>query len=351
MRPPSDLLPRLTVVIATYNRAETLRRTLDFLAKQDLESGAFDVIVVSDRSPDATQQLVAEIAQSSPYELRYLETERNRGPGPTQNLGIRAARGPIILLIADDIFMTPGALRAHLDFHQSHPEREAAALGKVIQSPEVTQSVFLRNWDPFRFNELEGLQELAAWRFGACNLSFKRDFMLDHGMFLEESGRAGPGWMEDLELGYRLKRHGLRFYYAPAAWGYHYHVCTLDWAIQRWYERGMNYGQFRKYATDPELTVYFHVLNTRTFREYARVLRGPNPFRGRERSFVWHLFRHCVRMSILNRFTARWLWKPILNRAEKSPRLATLMSGQIYRAFLYYHFLRGVRDGHKKYGD
>ena len=37
---------------------------------------------------------------------------------------------------------------------------------------------------------LEGRTELRPYRFGACNLSVKRDFLLEHGLFREESGRA-----------------------------------------------------------------------------------------------------------------------------------------------------------------
>jgi GT2 family glycosyltransferase len=343
--------PALSVVMATYGRAAILPRTLDHLAKQDVLPGTLEVIVVSDASLDQTRKVVEEVEPAFPFDLIYLENASNQGPGYTQNRGIREARAPLVLLIADDIFLSPGAVRAHLEFHQRHPEPEAATLGKVIQSPELNQSVFLKKWDPFRFSALDGLTELPAYRFGAANLSFKRDFMLRYGMFQEERGRAGAAWMEDLELGYRLQGHGLRFLYTPEAWAYHYHVCTLDWAIQRWYERGLNYGQFRKYARHPELTVYNHLLTFRTLREYFGVLRGPNSFQGRERSFAWHLVRHCVRLVVLNRLTVSWLWRPLLDRAETNPRLAALMNRQVYRAFLYYHFLRGVHDGHKAYGD
>jgi hypothetical protein len=96
--------------------------------------------------------------------------------------------------------------------------------------------------------------------------------------------------------------------------------------------------------------VFFHVLDRHTVWEYVRVLRGPNAFRGAERSLAWHLVRHAGRVIALNRLTARWLWRPLFDLAERSRRLAALVRPKMYRAFLYYHFLRGVRDGRRLYG-
>jgi glycosyltransferase involved in cell wall biosynthesis len=341
---------KLSVVLATYNRAETLSKVLDHLARQDLSPSTFEVIVVDDGSPDNTRQIVQKKKQTAPFELSYLH-HSNQGPGYTQNRGIRAARAPIILLLADDIFLTPGALRSHLEVHLRHPAPEVAVLGKVLQSPELNQSVFLKKWDPFRFRDLQGLRELPAYRFGAANLSFKRDFMLRYGMFHEKMARAGAAALEDWEVGYRLKKHGMRLLYCVDALGYHYHLCTLDEASRRWYQRGLNYEDFRSRATDPELSVYLHVLSFRTLGDHIRVLWGSNSFRGMERSFIWHIIRHSARLLILNRLTACWIWRPMLNKAESNRVLATLMHRQIYRAFLYYQFLKGICDAKRIYGD
>ncbi len=53
----------------------------------------------------------------------------------------------------------------------------------------------------------------------------------------------------------------------------------------------------------------------------------------------------------LNSATTRWFWRPLFDRAESKPALAKLVKPKMYRAFLYYHFLRGVRDGRRIYGD
>ena len=347
---PLESPPLISVVLATYRRASTLRRTLSHLARQDLPPEQFEVLVVDDGSPDDTSEVVAEYLGLAPFHLSY-QRHDNRGPGYTQNRGIERARAPVVLLIADDIWLEPGALRAHLKAHQARPGQAVAVLGRVQQSSELTQSVFLSRWDPFRFHELDGLSELPPYRFFAMNISVSRDFMLANGLYLEHRGRGGPSCMEDLELGIRLHGKGLRLYYEPAALGTHHHVVTLDQAITRWHERGLNYGEFRRHAPMPELTVYFHVLTRHTVREYVRVLRAPNSFRGSEKSLAWHVVREAMRRLTLNGITVRWLWRPLFDLAERHAAVADLVTPKMYRAFLYYHFLRGVRDGRRLYGD
>src|SRR5579859_7300975 len=119
--------------------------------------------------------------------------------------------------MADDIFMSRQTLRTHLEAHGAHPEPQVAVLGKVIQSPGLNQTVFLRKWESFRFADFEGLVEVPYYRFWACNISLKREFLLQHGLFREPMGRAGPAAHEDPELGCRLHRAGLRIFFAQQA--------------------------------------------------------------------------------------------------------------------------------------
>ena len=340
--------PQISVVLATFQRAATLVRTLDHLAAQDLPGPQFEVIVVDDGSSDDTSGVVERARPGMPCAMRYLR-HANHGPGYTQNRGIEAARAPLVLLLADDIFLAPQALRAHLEHHRANPQAEVVVMGKILQSPDLDQSTFLRKWDPFRFIEVDALDELPTCRFGAPNVSAKRAFLMRHGMFLEHRGRGGAAAFEDIELAYRLRSHGMRLLYAKAALGWHHHVFTLDQAEARWRERGLNFGEFRRHAPHPELSVYYHVLNRETVREYVAVLRGPNPFRGAERSVAWHFVRHAIRMVTLNRASARWLWRPLFDGAERRPWLAALVTPAMYRAYLYHHFLRGIGEARRRF--
>src|SRR5258708_38251089 len=91
---------KLSVVLATYNRAETLRDTLRHLADQELDPTCYEVIVIDDGSPDHTRKVVAEALPVVPFKLTYLH-HANRGPRYTQNRRIRIPQAPIVRLMAE----------------------------------------------------------------------------------------------------------------------------------------------------------------------------------------------------------------------------------------------------------
>ena len=111
---------KISVVMATYNRADTIDVALTHLARQNLNPSSFEVIVVDDGSMDNTEEIICSLSDNLPYKLRYLR-HTNRGISYTQNRGIREAQAPIVCLIADDIHLMPEALEAHLKDHEQNP--------------------------------------------------------------------------------------------------------------------------------------------------------------------------------------------------------------------------------------
>ena len=342
---------KLSVVLATYNRAETLRDTLRHLADQELDPTCYEVIVIDDGSPDHTRKVVEEALPVVPFKMTYLH-HANRGPGYTQNRGIRLAQAPIVLLMADDILMSRQALSSHLATHQAHPEPGVAVLGQVLQSPRLTQNVFLRTWDPFRFSGFAGLTELPYYRFWACNISVKRDFVLANGLFREPMGRAGPAAHEDPALGYQLHKAGLRILYCTEALGHHYHVVTFEQACKRRYQQGLNFGEFRTLVPEPEIPVAYHVLTWGTIGDHFRAWFGPRRqyLSAGDRNPITVVVQHLVRGLAFNRLTVRFLWNPLLAHAEHSSFLAGVVNSTMYRGTTFYHFLRGCWDGQRKFG-
>jgi glycosyltransferase involved in cell wall biosynthesis len=333
--------PTCSVVIATYNRRDIIGRTLDHLAKQTYPADQFEVIVIDDGSPDDTGDVVQAKIPLVPYRLRYL-VHQNRGPGATQNRGILEAEGEWIVLMADDILPAPGMLASYATFHRRNPETAHAALGRVLQAPDLPRSAFQDHWDPFRYFELEGMTELPYWKFWACNISVKRSFLLEHGMFRELRGAAH----EDVELGYRLCAAGLKILYWPLALAHHYHVETLDAAIKRAYERGLNFYVLTDNLDDPQIVVKYHVFNWRTLREHIAVYRNvsASSLPPADRNFAWLLFRQLIRWVVFNRLTIP-VWLSLLRAADCRPWLSRLLNSYFYRGAVSYHFIKGCAVG------
>lgn len=332
--------PAVSVVVATYNRRDVLRKTLECLAAQTLAADQFEVIVVDDGSPDDTGDMVRSLIGKLPCKLSYLVQE-NRGPGAAENRGIRAAQGEWIVLLADDIQPTPTMLQEYVTFHQQRPSAEFAALGQVLQSPELPETAFQKHWDPFKYFELKGLTELPYWKFWACNISVKRSFLLEHGLFRELKGAAH----EDVELGYRLSQAGLKILYWPSALAHHYHVETLEASVKRAYERGRNFSVLTDNIPDPQLVVKYHVLNARTWRQHVATFRNVSATQlpPEDRNLAWLLFRQAIRWAAFNRVTVP-VWLSLMRGAETRPWLSRALSPYVYRGAVFYHFIKGCRE-------
>ena len=96
---------KFSVIIATYNRAEELGKTLESLMNLEV-SGAWEVIIVDNNSRDNTRDVVVEKAKSFPVSLRYL-MEKEQGRSAALNAGILAAQGDIIAVTDDDVRVDP----------------------------------------------------------------------------------------------------------------------------------------------------------------------------------------------------------------------------------------------------
>jgi glycosyltransferase involved in cell wall biosynthesis len=328
----------LSVVIATYNRRDTLKVTLECLCRQTVPPDQFEVIVVDDGSPDDTRSMVESSIPVMPYRLRYYR-HSNRGPGETENRGIREASAELVLLIADDIHPTPTMLERHLEAHRRRPEGNIAVLGRVLQSPDLPQTHFQRHWDPFKFRHMRRPIEVPYWKFWACNISVKRRFLLENGLFSELKGAAH----EDVELGYRLSRKGLGIRYEPEALAHHYHVETLQSACARAYERGLNWRFIEENVPDPEIYVRYQVLTFHTVKFHYQAFRN----RARtslpvtDRILPLLAFKHLVRWVVFNRPTVSLFWLPVLRRADQNRLFALFGNLYTYRLVVFYHFYKG----------
>ena len=223
----------LTIVIPTYNRCDTLRKALSaYLELSDVRDIA-EILVVDDGSTDATAAVVAELSGKSLIPIRYLRQE-NKGPAAARNVGIREARTDLILFTDDDIIPSAALVAEHLFWHGKFPDPAAAVLGKVIWSPEVNPTPFM-NWygtagQLFAYEFLEGRTEIEYRYFYTCNISVKTEFLRKNGTFDEDFKVAA---YEDIELGYRLSKAGMRLLYNRDALAYHQQYVSFADACRR----------------------------------------------------------------------------------------------------------------------
>ena len=96
---------KFSVVIATYNRADELAKTLASLSALRVEA-PWEVVIVDNNSSDNTRDVVQAAAQGFPVSLRYVQ-EPEQGRSAALNAGIKAAQGEIIVTTDDDVRLEP----------------------------------------------------------------------------------------------------------------------------------------------------------------------------------------------------------------------------------------------------
>jgi glycosyltransferase involved in cell wall biosynthesis len=220
----------LTVVIPTRDRRAILREAL---ARLESQAGdvLFEVIVVDDGSSDGTPDLIRELAERGPLDLRLFE-QPGSGPSAARNRAIAAARAPVCLFLNDDSWPHPDLLVRHRDFHRRRPELEAALLGRIALPPDPPPTPFMR-WLAdvhFDYDGIADPEDAGGERFFTANVSAKTELIRGIGGFYEGFPSAA---YEDTDAGLRLEERGMRLAYDRAAVVEHCHPLDLDAAIDR----------------------------------------------------------------------------------------------------------------------
>lgn len=105
-----DHTPRsVTIVVTAYNEQECIQAKLNNLTAVDYPSSLVEIVVVSDGSSDATEQIAANY---TPRHVRVLRVEGRRGKTACQNEAALAAMGEILVFTDATTQLHPGALRA-----------------------------------------------------------------------------------------------------------------------------------------------------------------------------------------------------------------------------------------------
>jgi glycosyltransferase involved in cell wall biosynthesis len=118
----------ITIAICTFNRAESLRRTLDSLVKMRVPSDLSWEIVIVHSSTDRTDKVISEYVGRLPVQWKF---EPRVGKSNAQNRAIDVAKGDYILWTDDDVVVDVGWLTAYVEAFRRWPD--AAVFGGRIR--------------------------------------------------------------------------------------------------------------------------------------------------------------------------------------------------------------------------
>lgn len=166
----------------------------------------YEILVVDDGSTDETVTFLKTHQSQFPH-VRLVQQDHG-GAAAARNLGIESAKGEIIVFIDSDLVVTPIFLASHAEALAG--EEQAFTYGQVINTCNFDEPTS----EPFK------VTDFSAAYFATGNVAIARHWLITAGMF--DTNFRQYGW-EDLELGVRLKKLGLKLIKCPKAVGYHWH--------------------------------------------------------------------------------------------------------------------------------
>lgn len=209
----TDPAPEISVVIPTFRRPDHAVRAVMSAVRQTLAPDLFEVVVAIDGHEPGTRAQLESLAL--PFRLVVLDGA-HAGRARACNRGIAAARGRVVVLLDDDMVLTPGCLAAHLDAHRPGAARCLVAAAPVTLGPHAPP---LARFMGDKFNaHLERLatpgHRVGLRDFYSGHCSAPREVLVRAGLYDERFDVYGN---EDLELSLRLRRTGVDIGYLPHA--------------------------------------------------------------------------------------------------------------------------------------
>jgi glucosyl-dolichyl phosphate glucuronosyltransferase len=221
---------KISVILCTYNRFQSLLKTLGSVAASTVPSSVtWEVLVVDNNSTDHTSDVVRDFSRQYPGRFCYL-FEPQQGKSYALNAGIRAARGNNLAFVDDDVTVEPTWLQnltAALDDGQW-----AGTGGRILPPPTFSFPYWLANGGPYLMGGPLGIFDcgpepgvLTTEPFGA-NMAFRKAVFEKYGGFRTDLGPPPANFVrgEDTEFCQRLQRMGERLRYEPSAVVYHHEM-------------------------------------------------------------------------------------------------------------------------------
>jgi glycosyltransferase involved in cell wall biosynthesis len=184
----------ISIVVPVYNGGASFRKCLSSI--QAANPAPYEVVVVADGDTDGSRELARN------FGYRVIENETPTGPARARNQGARAANGDIIFFVDADVTLQPDALGRVAAVFEKEPHI-AALIGSYDDKPPGNGFFAQYKNLQHHFVHQQGNEEASTF-WGACG-AIRRDVFMQLGGFDEAYRRPS---IEDIELGYRLKRAG-----------------------------------------------------------------------------------------------------------------------------------------------
>ena len=219
-----------SVIIATYDRDQSLRTLLSSIVEEFAVSGAqYEVIVANNAREAGAAQRISEAVEDSARSFNAPIRElREPQPGKcrAQNLAIRNSHGAVLVFFDDDVELAPDWFVVMDKFFKEG--NYSIMQGPILIPPQMKDNQeFAEALDRFRtisYVKYRGRKEINT--LTGANIAVRREVFDQIGYFNEALGPGMAGISEDVEFAKRYLAVGGRIGYEANAAVYH----LVDWS-------------------------------------------------------------------------------------------------------------------------
>ena len=210
-------IPKVSIIIPTYQRDEILCNTIQYALNQDFED--YEILII-DQTENHSQETY-QFFKTLPPKVKIIHFLPASLPG-ARNHGISVAKGEIIIMIDDDVILESNFIQHHLDSY--YGDKIDCVAGKIREAkkyrvkacPINFNSDFIKWLSPSSFYSQ---YKKEAFRVPGGNFSIRKKVIFDVGPFDENF--LYTAWGEEYDFSLRLKNKGYRIVYNPKAEIFH----------------------------------------------------------------------------------------------------------------------------------
>jgi len=177
--------PKVSIIVATYRRKETLEKALKSLITQTYSN--IEIIVIDDNAHvewnTEVETIVNNLKPSNGYNVIYIQNKSNKGSAETRNIGIKQATGEYVTFLDDDDIYLPNKVKKQID----HMIEEGSdySLTDLWLYDEKNKLIEKRIRDYIYDSSSDNLikYHLMHHMTGTDVMMFKRKYLIDIGMF------------------------------------------------------------------------------------------------------------------------------------------------------------------------
>ena len=122
------------IIIPTYQRFDTLRKSLLFWQNQQFPKNEYEIIIIFDGKQKLTtrEQNFFQFLEKRKFQIKIFLSPLRKGQGFARNIGITKANSKYFLFLDDDILPGKKLLKNHLLFLENNPQIASLGIVKTI---------------------------------------------------------------------------------------------------------------------------------------------------------------------------------------------------------------------------